>query len=299
MLQSRIRNSPMVGFAVVVVCATRMLFPGIGFATLVAILVGLSNIKAFPFVWHLRVLPGFVLTPTPPSASANKCSRLFAPHTCTSHTPLLEIDYNLHKSNSTYFSDLDISRSRLLLSLFRAGLARLTQDQPNAPCTIALGGAACNFHKAIPPLGRYRMVSRVLCWDRKWLYVATQFRSAGEDQREGGGIVFATALARYVVKAGGRVTVPPEKLLDASELLGAEGSPARKEAERRRERALRLLQTRQTQHKRLARMTLVLVSSLIAGSQPGSQILECANRDGLLMSGRLASPGPWRRTDYD
>jgi hypothetical protein len=99
----------------------------------------------------------------------------------------------------------------------------------------------CNFHKAIPPLGRYRMVSRVLCWDRKWLYVATQFRSVGGDEKAEDGIIFATALARYVVKAG-RMTVPPEKLLEAAELLGAEGCSERKEAQQRSERALRYVQ---------------------------------------------------------
>jgi hypothetical protein len=90
-------------------------------------------------------------------------------------------------------------------------------------------------------LGRYRMVSRLLCWDRKWLYMATQFRSVGGDEKTEDGIIFATALARYVVKAG-RVTVPPEKLLDAAELLGAEGTSARKEAQQRSERALRYVQ---------------------------------------------------------
>lgn len=87
------------------------------------------------------------------------------------------------------------------------------------------------------------MISRVLCWDHKWLYVATQFRAVGENGRAGerSGLIYATALARYVVKAG-RVTVPPEKLIEAAGLLGAEGSPEREEVERRRERALRYVQ---------------------------------------------------------
>jgi hypothetical protein len=147
----------------------------------------------------------------------------------------------LHKSNSTYFSDLDISRSRLLLSLFRTALSRLTHDYVNAPCTIALRGVACNFRKAIPPLVRYRMVSRVLCWDRKWLYVATHFCAADEAE-VGRGVIYATALARYVFKAGGRVTVPLEKLIEAAGLLGAKGDPKRKEVERRCERELRYVQ---------------------------------------------------------
>jgi hypothetical protein len=90
-------------------------------------------------------------------------------------------------------------------------------------------------------MGRYRMVSRVICWDRKWLYMATQFRSVGGNEKAKEGVIFATALARYVVKAG-RLTVPPEKLLDAAELLGAKGTSARKEAQQRSERALRYVQ---------------------------------------------------------
>jgi hypothetical protein len=195
---------------------------------------------------QLRVFAGFFLTSTSFSTVADEPLRLFAPHISTSHTPLLEIDYNLHKSNSTYFSDLDISRSRLLLSLFRTALSDLTHDH-NAPCNIVLGGAACNFRRAIPPLGRYRMVSCVLCWDRKWLYVATQFRAIEEDEREGeesakgSGTVYATALAQYVVKAG-RVTVPPEKLIEAAGLCSTKGSREWKEAENRSERALRYVQ---------------------------------------------------------
>jgi hypothetical protein len=71
--------------------------------------------------------------------------------------------------------------------------------------------------------------------------MATQFRSVGGNEKAEDGVIFATALARYVVKAG-RVTVPPEKLLDAAELLSAEGTSARKEAKQRSERALRYVQ---------------------------------------------------------
>lgn len=164
------------------------------------------------------------------SAVEDKCKLLFAPHTSTSHAPLYEIDYNMHKSNSTYLSDLDVGRSRLLLSLLRPGLTRLTKEHKKT-CNIVLGGVSLNFRKAIPPLASYRMVSRVLCWDRKWLYIATEFREPGEGRK----VVYATALARYVVKAGGRVTVPPEKLIEAAGLLS-------KEAEGRSERSLRFVQ---------------------------------------------------------
>ncbi|KAH8723181.1 hypothetical protein GQ44DRAFT_710724 [Phaeosphaeriaceae sp. PMI808] len=193
----------------------------------------------------LRVLKAFLQTSTTPSKDLHKTTTLFEPHISTSHTPLFEIDYNMHKSNSTYFSDLDISRSHLLLSRFRAGLSRLSKEYPeylNVPCTIALGGASCTFRKAIPPLASYRMESRVLCWDRKWLYVATQFCATGENAKKGERVVYATALARYVVKAGGRKTVPPETLIEAAGLISSDAGSEQEEVKKRSEGALRYVQ---------------------------------------------------------
>jgi hypothetical protein len=47
----------------------------------------------------------------------------FQPLITRTHTLLLEIDYYMHKSNSTYYSDLDVSRTHLLLALLQQGLA--------------------------------------------------------------------------------------------------------------------------------------------------------------------------------
>src|ERR1700753_791829 len=39
-----------------------------------------------------------------------------------SHTPITEGDYNFHKSNSTYFTDLDIARTHLITAIMRNGI---------------------------------------------------------------------------------------------------------------------------------------------------------------------------------
>src|ERR1700743_1360053 len=39
-----------------------------------------------------------------------------------SHASLWETDYNLHKSNSTYFADLDVARTHLVAALLRRGI---------------------------------------------------------------------------------------------------------------------------------------------------------------------------------
>lgn len=190
---------------------------------------------------------------------------LFQPSITTSYAPLTECDYNLHKSNSTYFSDLDASRSHLVCSLLRQGIQRLI-DNPGLVLmpdgkpakghwSIMLGSVFCSFKKEIKPLESYEMWTRILCWDRKWMYIVTHFVKKGAVKPDGytlddgsfasrvfgtRGIpskkqankpataaatdnlphkaIFATAISKYVMKLG-RFTVHPEVVIDGSGLL--------------------------------------------------------------------------------
>ncbi|KAH8631978.1 hypothetical protein IG631_13661 [Alternaria alternata] len=213
--------------------------PG-GVWRIAAILLALANLKNLPFVWHLYLQP----TPIPPHA-------LFQPIITSTRTTLLETDYNMHKSNSTYFSDMDISRTHLFTALIRNGIrknSRLYGAKKNAVAgavgategtrgkhMIALGGISCLFKKEILPYKKYEMWTRLLCWDRKWFYLVTHLVKPGVGQPESWtlqpwkksksnkdvdpeklkGAVYATAIAKYVIKRG-RITVPPEQaLIDA------------------------------------------------------------------------------------
>lgn len=169
----------------------------------------------------------------------------------------MEIDYALHKSNSTYFSDLDISRAHLLLELFKDGIATLEEqlrrdgDKKGGRARVlpVLGAASTMFKRAIPPLAKYEVVTRVLCWDDKWIYLVSWFvvpgsthaaihngsngniqreeevdnnskdrTSRSQKQQRPRQIIYATSLAKYVVKSG-RLTIPPARLLESSNLL--------------------------------------------------------------------------------
>lgn len=115
-----------------------------------------------------------------------------------------------------------------------------------SPLTIALGAVSCSFKREIRPYEHYEMWTRLLCWDRKWIYTVTHFVKKGSVRpREyvltdgswfgGSGYkrvggkgevsveieeknIFATSIAKYVCKKG-RLTVHPEVILDASGLL--------------------------------------------------------------------------------
>lgn len=158
----------------------------------------------------------------------------------------------MHKSNSTYFSDMDISRTHLFTAIIRNGIkknSRLYGANKSAVAgaigategtrgkhMIALGGISCLFKREILPYKKYEMWTRLLCWDRKWFYLVTHLVKPGVgrpshwtlqpwkkakgannevDPEKLVGAVYATAIAKYVIKRG-RVTVPPEQaLLDA------------------------------------------------------------------------------------
>ncbi|KAF8857780.1 hypothetical protein BDZ45DRAFT_592274 [Acephala macrosclerotiorum] len=116
-------------------------------------------------------------------------STLFLPIITSTHSPLWETDWNLHKSNSTYFTDLDVSRHHLIACLFREGLAHLVEtdeavlDLEGKPAKghrfMMVGSVSCSFKREIKPYVGYEVWSRVLCWDRKWIYVVSHFVKKG------------------------------------------------------------------------------------------------------------------------
>lgn len=116
----------------------------------------------------------------------------------------------MHKSNSTYFADMDISRTHLFTSIVRNALLKANRKThlerqakrgpigkmfgslglvwPSASAgeagghTIALGGVSCNFKREILPYKKYEMWTRLLTWDRKWFYLVTWIVKPGYGQ---------------------------------------------------------------------------------------------------------------------
>jgi hypothetical protein len=165
---------------------------------------------------------------------------IFAPVVTSSYTPLLDIDYNLHKSNSTFFVDLDDNRTELMLALFKDAVKPLkTGKNTPKPRMFNLGGTSCMYRKAIPPFAKYEISSRVLCWDQKWIYVVSHFTKPGsntptnlvlgskgkqaeradiKDIKDTKDCIYATAITKYVFKQG-RITCTPESVMSDCGLL--------------------------------------------------------------------------------
>lgn len=178
---------------------------------------------------------------------------LFAPLITSSWNAPYDCDYNFHKSNSTYFADLDVSRAHLVSAILRVGMRRLNRgdtdglppaatEKRGGPYNIALGGVACMFQREVEPMAGFDIYTRILSWDRKWLYIVSHMVKKGKiapgsyvmqpwRRREAGYArkvrqeeaelvkhIYASSISRYVVKKG-RLTVNPEIVLERSRLL--------------------------------------------------------------------------------
>ncbi|CAD6502912.1 BgTH12-02586 [Blumeria graminis f. sp. triticale] len=160
-----------------------------GYCTLWNILFGIlliTNLKCIPFIWHLRILNACSRTlkiqrpKNPPTYS-----QIFQPIITTTQVPLMEIDFNIHKTNSSYFADVDIARAHLICTLFSVGIehcrggtgAYTGADVPFFSC--ALGAVSCSFKRELKAYESYELWTRVLSWDEKWIYLITHFVRRG------------------------------------------------------------------------------------------------------------------------
>ncbi|KAK6330512.1 hypothetical protein TWF696_003401 [Orbilia brochopaga] len=183
---------------------------------IIAVLIVLANLKVVPFFWHTRFWYALQIHLLARRRILPNPTQLFAPVKITSRAPLYECDFNYHKSNSTYFSDLDIARTHLVAHLIKKAL-RLRRQRGDKPLYVALGGVACLFRREIKPYQRYEVWSRVLAWDEKWFWVISHFVSAEKD-RSGKRKIYASSLSKYVFKVE-RKTIPPVEVLEESGLL--------------------------------------------------------------------------------
>lgn len=189
---------------------------------------------------YLRFRPSASYGCEPVLTASGLSHPLFTPTSVTTHTTLLETDYNLHKSNSTYFTDLDVARTPLVTRLCSPGVGIIGREMEAeyraqrerqasgdlrdeeklsrpGPTAVILGSVYCNFKREIRPFEKYEVRSKLVSWDQKWMYILSYY--IGPDKRKGTGkALLAMAVSKYVIKKG-RLTIRPERVLRTSGLL--------------------------------------------------------------------------------
>ncbi|EDK38823.2 hypothetical protein PGUG_02921 [Meyerozyma guilliermondii ATCC 6260] len=157
---------------------------------------------------------------------------IFKPSTYTSYVSPLEIDMFVHKSNSTYFTDLDLARMDLVLRVFQKYFfqefdndfgtfkSKSVNNFPYAPIAMV----ECTFKKELKIFQKFEIKSKVVAWDDKWLFMMSEFKIPKSDR------TYAVAMTKYVFKkGGGRTTINPEEMIERCGMLNDEVKAINKE----------------------------------------------------------------------
>jgi acyl-CoA thioesterase FadM len=110
-----------------------------------------------------------------------------------------DIDFNLHLNNARYLSVMDYGRIRLLA---RAGLLKPVIKARFAP---VVGSVWITYRRSLPLWARYRLSTRLACWDERWFYMEQIFSS-----REG--LVAAGWVKGALLKNS--AIVPPQQIME-------------------------------------------------------------------------------------
>ncbi|MDF2866537.1 MAG: thioesterase [Gammaproteobacteria bacterium] len=122
----------------------------------------------------------------------------------------LDCDLNWHLNNARYLSFMDLGRLHLI---GQANFFRNMLKQRWSPILLA---AEISFIKAIKPLQRFELITRVLTWDDNYLYLEQRF------EKDGKLLALAYVKGLFIGKTG---KVPTSELLAASGVVNTEPPP--------------------------------------------------------------------------
>jgi acyl-CoA thioesterase FadM len=83
-----------------------------------------------------------------------------------------DLDINLHMNNARYLSFMDLGRTDLLLRAGMLGVVSRARWKP------VVGSIDIKFRRPLMPFQHFKLHTRLLCWDEKWLYLEQSIESA-------------------------------------------------------------------------------------------------------------------------
>ncbi|GMM37118.1 hypothetical protein DASC09_044430 [Saccharomycopsis crataegensis] len=177
--------------------------------------------RFFNQVFQLLIVPyikkklGFTVKLGPPIKNEGPNLAIFTPQVFKTYNSPFECDMFFHKSNSTYFTELDIVRTRLMCTIFGEFFLQYYGRHGSFPY-VPVSAVQATFKKEIKPYSRYNVVSRIVAWDNKWIFILSKFILPGQNDRTS-----CTAITRYILKQG-RKTIEPREAMKACGLYSKE-----------------------------------------------------------------------------
>eukprot|EP01080_Neovahlkampfia_damariscottae_P001637 gene1637-12762_t len=76
-----------------------------------------------------------------------------------------QLDYNIHMNNSHYFTSMEFARTELLLR------SKFWEKLVKKHCTLMIGGLSFQFRKQIHLFQVYKIVTKIIGCDEKWIFM--------------------------------------------------------------------------------------------------------------------------------
>jgi acyl-CoA thioesterase FadM len=98
-----------------------------------------------------------------------------------------DLDLNMHVNSGRYVTFMDVGRMELVARM------RVMREALKRKWRPLVGGSTILYRKSVLPFEKFRVRSRVVCWDEKWFY----FEHTVENSR---GEMAATAHVRALIR---------------------------------------------------------------------------------------------------
>ena len=99
-----------------------------------------------------------------------------------------DLDINLHMNNGRYLTIMDLGRADLMI---RCGLGKVILKRRWMP---VLGAVTIQYRRSLSPFQGFRLRTRILCWDEKWVFLEHRVKSLD-------GQVAAVAIAKGLLRS--------------------------------------------------------------------------------------------------
>lgn len=168
----------------------------------------LFNVDGLPGVWHARIMSPFILYQwliklgkKYPNWRVGKDEFDYSTKRTFRATPNSSDTFGFHLSNSSFAVCLDHVRGPFAFQVVGAayGIDGMT---------FALGGTSFDYAKEVPIWSKFEVETRLLGYDKKWLYIQTTFQSPRPNPKTGERTVYCRTLSRVVIKHRRRTVSP-------------------------------------------------------------------------------------------
>lgn len=85
-----------------------------------------------------------------------------------------DLDLNFHMNNGRYLTLMDLGRVQLMIRLGLFGSIVKNRWMP------VIGAVHMSFRKSLAPFQSFKLHTRIIAWDEKWIYIEQRFLSHGQ-----------------------------------------------------------------------------------------------------------------------